>query len=402
MLDINLIEYSRCTSPVPLPYEVAQTMSTRLHKYLDISPAWHTSNAYWLTARQYVGDIVVADVHIRIQSNKASMVNLFWMLTYAYDLPEFRSEVTNYQTQNSLLEFLVAIFARQVERLVRQGIVRNYQNRQANQTRIRGRLLIAQQLRDNLIHPERFAVRWAEHTSDVLENQLLKYIVLRLASVRYSDQHQLNHKLRKLYAAFDQVTYRTISQQDFDGVSYNQLNQRYRGPLALARLLWQHLGLRNEAGQVLFSTYLFDLNDLFERFIAAYLNEMLPQWNLNTKAQHRIMLDQHHLERAAVDVVLMRDRRPVLALDTKYKTYQDGPARHDLNQMFVYCHTLGLNRGILLYPSHDKILKDRRVMAKATLDILSIPLGGDLTQFRTNLQSLADELQAIATSEEAS
>lgn len=393
---IELIEYQCCSEPVVLDAHVAETIRDRLGRYLDIRPTWKPNNTYWLSARQYVGDIIVDNVHIRIHSTKAPMSNLFWMLTFADDLAQFRNETAHYQEEDSLFEFLVAIFAQQVERLIRHGLYQSYLVRHGDQPRLKGKLNIARQLSQNHVHPERFAIRWADHTRDVLENRLLKPVLLRLASVRYPRQIKLSHRLRKAHTAFAGVMHCPICVADFDQVRYTQLNQHYRGPLSLARLLYQHLSVRNELGLVPFATYLFDLNLLFERFIAAFLCETIGCSCLEVRPKHATALDQALHEHAEMDIVLLRDGQPVLVMDTKYKTYDGKPARHDLNQIFTYCHTLQVKRGVLLYPG-AAFINDSRLMTGVRVDMRNVSLGGDLAQVKANLSRLVDDLVQMST-----
>jgi 5-methylcytosine-specific restriction enzyme subunit McrC len=393
---VKLVEYATSAEPVCLSPTIARTIHDRLGNYLEISPAWDTPDAYWLSARQYVGDIIVDDVHIQIHSEKASTANLFWMLTYAYDLPDFRDSVAGYAEEMGLFEFLVAIFVGQVEKLVRHGIHRNYQARQDNQTQLRGQLCMIQQIRRNMIHPERFAVRWSEHTSDILENRLLKHVLLRLASARYPHQPVLSNRLRKAYAAFDLVAYSPISLQDFSDVRYHRLNQHYRGPLGLGRLLWQHLSVRNEPGKIPFSTYLFDLNQLFEYFIAAYLQEALKDWGLQAKPKYHTTLDYGRLEPAEMDIVLFCNQSPVLIIDAKYKTYAGKPAPVDRNQIFTYCQTLGVESGLLLYPSSVPV-SDERQLKDVKLRIRGVSLNGTLDHLKSSLAKLTRELVDMAS-----
>jgi 5-methylcytosine-specific restriction enzyme subunit McrC len=392
---IELVEYGAFPEPVPLSPQVAQTIHDHMQRYLHIGPAWGTPGCYTLSARQYVGEILVGDMRIRIRSDKASMTNLFWMLTYAYDLAEFRDQTSEYFEEESLFEFLVAIWVGQVERLVRRGIHRSYRNRQDNRPRLRGKLDIAQQIRRNLVHPERFAVEWADHTSDLLENRLLKHVLLRLAGVHYVHNARLGLRLRRAYSAFDRVQYTPIASRDFEQVRYDRLNQHYRGPLALARLLWQHLSVRNESGQVPFATFLFDLNVLFERFIAAYLKEALRGSGLQVRAKYRSPLDRDQLEDAEMDVVLLRHEDPVLVLDTKYKSYEGKPTRTDLTQIYTYCQTLQVRRGVILYPSAAH-LDDQRRMIGVDVAVLGIGLGGSLERIQARLRGLTAHLLKMA------
>ena len=91
----------------------------------------------------------------------------------------------------------------------------------------------------------------------------------------------------------------------------------------------------------------------------------------------------------------MRGRRPVLALDTKFKTFKGRPDRADLNQMFSYCHALRVERGVLLYPHAQGIQQLRRLPA-AAVEMRGVWLGGSVEQLQTHLQVVVTELVSMA------
>lgn len=68
----------------------AEALDSHFSTYVTVAQNWRSS-AITLQAKQYVGFIVLDDVQINIQP-KVPVENLFYMLTYAYDLPEFRQE----------------------------------------------------------------------------------------------------------------------------------------------------------------------------------------------------------------------------------------------------------------------------------------------------------------------
>ncbi len=388
---VELQEYGSTSEPVQLTAVCAATIAMQLSKFLNIAADWGAPNRYHLTARQHVGDIVIDDVHIRIRSAKASTVNLFWMLTYGRSDPAFRDALSHYAEDEGLFEYLVTVFARQVEVLIRGGLHHSYRTAEGTLPRMRGRLHIPRQIRQAAVHPERFALTWSEHSADILENRLLRGVVQRLAIVRFPNSRTLGHRLRRLLASIDHVRLVPISEHDFASVRPSRLTARYGLPLALGRLLWRHLHIRNEGGQIPFLTFLIDMNELFEHFVAAYLTEHLTGDEVSVTTQHLIQLDRHGLEAANVDLVLHHGRRPALVVDTKYKHYKGSPARDDLNQVFAYCHALGVPRGILLYP-HARPLRDARHMPGATVEAWGIDLGGTVDTLRERMGLLAEEL----------
>ncbi len=392
---IRMVEYRKSSAPVALPRDEAETIAERLSKYLRIDPAWEAPGTYWLTARQFIGDLVIGTTHIHIRSAKAPLPNVMWMLGYVGNLAHFRHDLRAYDKDVGLLEYLVAAFASQVENLERHGLHRAYVQHRGDQSRLRGRLDLLRHVRGQIVHPERFAVRWSQHTADVAENQLLKHVLISLAGIRYRSIPRLRQRVHHIVRAFDHVEYVPIAERDFDAVRFHPLNRHYEGPLALARLLWRHLHVRFSQGSVPFATFLVDLNRLFEAFIAAYLSSYLRRIDaaseLRAIPQYTLTLDEKGLEQAYVDIVLAEGEHDVLAVDTKFKKYKDGPARADLYQMYTYCRALGIQSGILLYPAASSI-RDARHIRGVAVRARSVWLGGTTDDLERNMKEMAREL----------
>ena len=110
-------------------------------------------------------------------------------------------------------------------------------------------------------------------------------------------------------------------------------------------------------------------------------------------AQQNIWLDLEQRVEGVPDVVIKVDDRPALVLDTKYKPYLTKPSNDDLNQMIVYCHRLGLERGILVYPG--RVPSDRFVFQDIVVEVRSLDLTGDLRTFRSRCQTFARDLHRM-------
>ena len=102
----------------------AALLRERYGDHVTVQPDWEPG-VFVLTARQSVGVIALDGLRLRI-APKVPLTNLFYMLTYAYDLPLFRDETAPLAVGDDLFEFLVEMFVRQVDGLARQGIYRGY------------------------------------------------------------------------------------------------------------------------------------------------------------------------------------------------------------------------------------------------------------------------------------
>ncbi|MBX3001155.1 MAG: hypothetical protein KF893_21710 [Caldilineaceae bacterium] len=379
-----------------LTHAQAQLLADKFGRYLSIQRGWR--GGYTLRAGHHVGVVALDGLRILIQP-KVPLDNLFYMLTYAYDLPEFRREEVDLTAAEDLFEFIVDIFVRQVDALIRRGIHRAYVDREENNRFLRGRLLVAEHLRHNRILQDQIYQQRNDYTEDVLENQILRHTLALLSRQRYR-QESMRPRLRRAHSAFAAVQPIAVTPSDCDRVHYTRLNERYRSRVNLARLLLQHLSLEGQAGDQRFFAFLFDMNQIFELFVARYLKESFAAHpTLDIEIQPTIWLDTAQKERGRPDLILRRNHQRLLIIDTKYKRFDGAPASDDIHQMIAYCHTMKVPRSLLIY-AEPQPPSYRRDFHGIHLNVLSLPLDGALSLLRQRSQELVDQLRAIANSKQ--
>ena len=383
---LYLQEHKTCQCD-QLSKDQAEALRQHFGRYVTIRPAWELG-AWEITARQYVGVIALGDLRLIIEP-KVSLQNLFYMLTYAYDLPDFRSEAMGLETGDDLFEFIVVIFMRQVEQLIRRGIYRAYVTREEDELFLRGRLLLAEHLQRNAVRVQRFYQRNVEYTADVLENRILKHALWLLSRLDFS-RPGLRQQIRRVASAFAEVSPVAIVPTDCDCVIYTRLNAAYRSRINLARLLMQHLSLEGQIGQTQFAAYTFDMSQVFELFVARFLESRFADHStITVDIKEGIWLDEGQKEEGIPDIVLRRDGRPYMVLDTKYKVFEGKPKGADRNQMLVYCHTLGLRHGSLIY-ANDQPIAYRVPFKGVTLNAQALSLHGNLAEFKDRCYHFAN------------
>ncbi len=174
---------------------------------------------------------------------------------------------------------------------------------------------------------------------------------------------------------------------------FTRLNERYRSPVNLARLFLHYLSLEGQTGATPFAAFLIPLAPLFERFVARLLREHLAgRPRLYLAAQAPIWLDTGQQLKAQPDLVLKVDGRPILVLDTKYKVYGDKPTPADIYQMVTYCHTLGVGRGLLIYPNDAPVAEEHQLRAGVRLELRALSLAGPLPAFRARCAAFVSTL----------
>lgn len=364
---------------------------------LRISPSW--SGGYDLSAGGQVGTISLQEtdhdpteppLDILI-APKVPIHNLFYMLTYAHQLVDFGRDPSPLATGEDIFDPVVDIFVRQVDDIARRGIHRGYVDREESAAWLRGRLLVARQVRRGPVAVG-FEQQTNEFTADLPENRILRAALGLLVRARFRDP-ALGPRVRRALIAFDEVSSEGITAADCDRVVFTRLTERYRSPINLARLFLRHLSLEGREGETAFVSFLVPMPRLFEQFVARLLAEKLTtRPRLRLEDQWRIWLDEERRLEGRPDLVLKLDGRDRLVLDTKYKVYGDKPTNADINQMVTYCHTLGVDRGVLIYPGDNPLDDGYKMRAGVQLMIRSLSLVGSLTAFRARCAEFAEEI----------
>lgn len=79
----------------------------------------------------------------------------------------------DYNGDDSLFEFLIMLFVRDVRYLLRKGLRSSYTTVQSNETSFKGRMLFSDNIRENLVHKERVFVEYEIFSPDRPENRLI-------------------------------------------------------------------------------------------------------------------------------------------------------------------------------------------------------------------------------------
>ena len=380
----------------------AQALAACFEPYLVVRPGW--GGVWELTARQYVGTIELDGLRIVI-APKVPTDNLFYMLTYAYELPKLHDESSKAAQSEDLFEFVVDIFVSQVEQLVTQGVLRTYLVLEEDAPYLRGRLQMAQQVRHDAVQPGRFWQESADYTADVLENRILKWTLWHLSRADYRNP-LLKSRVRRALTSFTEVSLTPVTEDDFDRIVYTRLNVAYESRINLARLLLQHRSVEGKEGDVSFAAYLLDMNRAFELFVAHYLADYFaaasgPGRSLDVEIQRQIWLDESQREPVRPDIILRRNGSRFLVLDTKHKRLQGSPEEGDRREMLEYCNTLHLRRGVLIYSDGAPLTMDHPYPGGMSWALRTevLPLTGSLAEFRARCDAFAERFADTVTHE---
>ena len=315
-------------------------------KYLSIEPE-ELAGHWRVTARNYVGSINVAGLQVLVRP-KIPLRNLFLLLEVGLRDRDWHDEAVRYETTLDLLPALVSFFARTTETTLARGLYHSYREQRDRLIAMRGRVDIARQLaRPGVVIP--MHCKFTEFTADLIENSYLKAAVsrsLRVAGVQPIDRRRLMQHLVTLEDVGDVRHHHA----DKDRVVFTRLNEHYKPALRLARLVLANLTLQDAVGQTQASSFMLDMNDLFERFVTERLRRAL-RGHLEVKDQHRDRLDEDRRVAIRPDLLFSSQGTAKFVADIKYKLTDDGAGGRtaDYYQLLAYTTALDLPEGVLIY-----------------------------------------------------
>jgi 5-methylcytosine-specific restriction enzyme subunit McrC len=294
-----------------------------------------------------VGVVVGEEWELRVRPRLA-IPRLMFLLAYARDQAGWRRQLATFGQEDDLWATVAHGFSWQALSALQRGPLRGYVRRDEERPDLRGRVLFERQLaRGGLPLPAHVA--FDDFTEDVLENRMLRtatQLLLRLRRVSPGARR----RLLRVRTLLD-----TVSLLDaWRGVKAPQttrLNAAYAPALRLAELVLASASVSAAIGDVRSTTFVFDMNRVFEDFVtAAFREAMRPYGGLVREQVPDRALDEGGRLRLRPDLAWWLDGGCAAVLDAKYKAIDDGVMKHpDAYQMLAYCTAYELSRGFLVY-----------------------------------------------------
>lgn len=347
---------------------------------------------------------------------KEATRNLLYMLECAGHLPVREHALAPLlRFGDDWFEILTRLFASHLLEEWQRGAYRTYHTVEDDLPVLKGKWLISEQLK----HPSRrhiFAVAYDEFTADNQLNRVFRFAVEKLWQLTSdSGNRQLLGELRQW---MDEVTLLPrVTAADANPAQLTRLNERFRTLLNLARLFLDGGTLQMSAGDLSTFAFVFDMNQLFEAFIASVihrnrseiLDEKLADCELLIQSRGATLFLARRGERNVFqtrpDLAIRKDRNyfPLL-IDTKYKRLDRndlklGVSQGDFYQMHAYAHRYECPRIVLLYPQMEGTPEPLREWfplhsGSKMIEAATIDLRMDMRN-KQNRQNLVNELKTI-------
>jgi 5-methylcytosine-specific restriction enzyme subunit McrC len=299
------------------------------------------------------------------------IANIYYLLCYAWDALEERDTLAEVSTTEcpELLDLFARVLVNGTRRLIRRGLDRGYLPREDHIPGVRGKLLVTQTPRHDLLRRGRTACLWDDLDHSTLPNGIIKTTLLQLHDhglIAPETAADVYDTLRWL-APIEPIDLRA---DHFRRVQLHRNNRIYAFLIRLCQFIYEHW-LPDEAGRTRhFRDFLRDgLAGLFEQFVFNfYRHELGSEWQVTApwiawqmefpNADALLLVPQ-----MKTDVCLQTAHRAII-LDAKFyaRALKEGAygapklASANLYQLFTYLRQKSNDsgwqhaEGILLYP----------------------------------------------------
>ncbi len=267
--------------------------------------------------------------------------------------------------QQPLYELLISHFLQAVVQLVRHGVRNEYMRVERQSPFLKGQLQVAKQINQRPGRQHYFHVSHDVFSPDRAENRLLHSSLKQV--LKWSSSSANQRLARELLFVFHDIHESSNFALDFKAWKDDRSIAHYRPLKPWCELILSYQSPIAMVGQHKGLSFLFPMEQLFERYVAKQLARKLPS-NLHLKTQVSSMsLTTHNGEtwfKLKPDIVIYEKQRVVTVIDTKWKLLDEsqgnskqkyGLSQSDMYQLFAYgeMYMAGEGELYLVYPKHQ-------------------------------------------------
>lgn len=357
-----------------------------LHQYFKLE--WKT-----LKARQYCGILNFDNQDFYIlpkiaNHNDEQNLNIFiYMLMYAYDIKLSNEQVASCVNQkHTVLKVFVQMFASNLLNELKKGLYKEYITNQDNLPVLKGKYLINENLKHNFTKNKIYC-EYDEFSPNNTMNQFFYYAVKHLQ--KFVKDKKL---LKQCELIFDEVEYKSVDINKLDVVHFNRLNSRYKTSFEIAILLLKQSIPLFSQGKKSFA-FLFDMNVLFEKFIARMIKESFSE----------VEVPKDYISFGGLNLkpdIIVKSKN--LIIDCKYKILDENSisSRDDRYQMYVYANNFeNIKTTMLLYPKHLDVIDKTIILGendkKVVLKMKSIDLNFSGNEYKEYIEEIKRRVEIM-------
>lgn len=335
---------------------------------------------------------------------KVPIRNIFCMLSYVTNMPEFIKTFSNVEDDLITYDLIAKMFNDEVENLFHRGLIKDYQENIEETSFISGRLLINESI--PLIAERRPVVvcEKDDYSADMMFNQILKSTLRDL----YQNRNIQKKRRDRSFMYWEEISLVEeiyLTREKFQRLNFNRHNLYYKRVLHLARLLYELELLSHRSGDWhLVNVDMSDseLNKLFEDFLFHFYRIHKNEYKVKSEQMKwNLEGNQSLLPSMLTDVSLIhRTESKKIIIDAKFyknafQTYHGKNSFHSHNmyQLFTYLmhqsKDLEHLKGILIYPYNgENVSEVYKWNDQLTIEIATVNLNNTWDEVEAELMKI--------------
>lgn len=289
---------------------------------------------------------------------------LLSMIGTCFDIPIWVDQPATTELGLGLLQILIRAFVQEVSKEIRNGLINRYDEIRESHPYLKGRIDVNQHIRTSFTGTTLIPSIYDELTPDNPYNRAIKW-ALRVALLGTQPSSRLRKDIHTLLSRLASVQEVPTSSGQIANLPLDRISQRYSRILTYASWIVDNYHPDVCSGMNSGVAFLFDMNVLFESYVARVLKAALQKCyrddGLTVKTQysgHQLLSPVPGSKASGLwikpDLLIVDVNGVKLILDTKWKIF-DGlaPSSSDAYQMLAYGYALGCKKLELIYPVNE-------------------------------------------------
>jgi 5-methylcytosine-specific restriction enzyme subunit McrC len=281
-------------------------------------------------------------------------------------------------TNMPLLDVFIQLFLAEINSLIKRGISRHYQPKEENLAYLKGKLLVSQQIRTNLVMKHRHYMEFDELSSNRAENRLIRS-ALQWAFKRVKGKTK--HLCQELLFHFTNIPESKNIRLDLKSWQKGRHLRHYEPVLPWLEMIFKEHSPTSVDGSTSMLSILFPMEKVFEYYVALALKKQFPKYDIKTQVREKSLLTHTPIKgskalkeknlfqlRPDLHITCTSEDRVIIG-DTKWKLINENKPgekynikESDIYQMLAYNQTYqkGKEKGAeiwLIYPMSENFTK---------------------------------------------
>lgn len=268
------------------------------------------------------------------------------MLSYAFQiLTQDTYDDVAIESFDEMYDLLAAILAKGIGIKLKQGLYREYINRQEELSVLRGKINMSGMIKNQLVHKRVLACDFDDLSENNLFNQIIKTTVsLLLRNDTVKSKYKDDLKKKMLF--FSNIDFLEPTSISWSSIRFQRNNQTYGMLISICQLILEGMLMTTDTGEYRLASFLDEqrMCRLYEKFILEYYNRHYPElkvsasqipWSVDDGVRTMLPMMQSDIH--------LQKGNTVLIIDAKYyshttQTQYDKHTLHSNNmyQIFTY------------------------------------------------------------------